>query len=534
MNKWWLNICGILLLTLSLQKSYTMEERSPNENDSCSATLSHLPTELKTLIIEHSVYDYVNQNFDISDLENLEQNLCNTIKGFPAYLRQNLNWQLVSKEFSAIGPRKELDYYFKYYLTLKISQLDIDIRKNLLATIKMDKQCCDLIVTLLILSTVDNTLESFSKFKNAYNLMKQAIACRSIYFCRPLNGKDGDFFSDFHYAGIINFDPSKFRDSKLLQFFLNDREHKEDNELIFDIYEIIICLESTLKKELLEIAVKHDSFKKKYLDTEIAQAIYFQNLDKLKELLTSGSEINENCTMAGLNPLRLAVVFEVEKIIKYLLDNPQCTITGKYKRDTLYYAAASHNPEIIQLILDRDIHLKLSLSDFLIAAILTDNIRLFNLITDGKSIPRFACELDVNFKFAMDRAAQTNRVFMFQHLRKIGVDQDKDSGIYLEAAIENNCAEMARLLVDTHIHPYWIYTTSLPFAITRDGDLFKLQLLINLGLDVGLKNKENQTPLIMAHQNGYTEMVALLEQWSQAKTNHTQEKPKESKRCVIS
>ena len=72
MNKWWLKIFGILLFTIFPQISHTMEEKKHSIIED-QATLSMLPLELKELIVIHSASNYVNENFDLNDLENLEQ-----------------------------------------------------------------------------------------------------------------------------------------------------------------------------------------------------------------------------------------------------------------------------------------------------------------------------------------------------------------------------------------------------------------------------------------------------------------------------
>ena len=53
------------------------------------------------------------------------------------------------------------------------------------------------------LSTLDNSIQSLTQFLHSYNLMKKAIACRSI------------FTTAISKRLWLTFDPAKFEDSEL-------------------------------------------------------------------------------------------------------------------------------------------------------------------------------------------------------------------------------------------------------------------------------------------------------------------------------
>jgi len=513
------------------------EQKEFNNAIPCEFNLLNLPIELKELIVLQSVSSYADQYLDISDLCNLEQNLCAVVKGFPEYLNDNLAWSLVSKEFGTISGRRKLDKYFKYCLTLRLSILNIHAKKELLANITMDKQCSNLIIALLILSTLESKLKSFSEFKKVYKLLKKAINCRSIYFCRPIVD-DAKFLADFHYSGIINFDPSQFSDTQLLKIFLDDRDEKQDNDIIFDIYEIIFCLKSELKNELLSRAANQEHFKKLYLETIIAQTIHSEDLNKLKTLLSRPSDINQKCTKNNFTPLMLAVVFEAEEIIEYLIsENADCLVENTFGRNALYYAAASKNPRILALFEKKIMNLSISFYDILKIAILTENYELLNLI-DQNNIPEFVAQLNRNLRELLLITAQKNRLCMLERLLTYGNENDKDFDQLFSFALQNHCFDVANFLI-TNISSNWINkgVVSFPFKIATEGDLSKMKLLINFGINVGIKNGSNITPRLIAERWGYTEMATVLQSWerSNIELNSAPASPKKKKkRCILS
>ena len=427
-------------------------------------------------------------------------------------MEKNIAWRLVTKEFNSLASMQLLDSYFKYFLTLKLGQLDIETIKNLLATLKMDKQCSELIIVLLILSTLGTTHASFSKFKNAYDLMKQAIASRAIYFCRPIQSISISFFPDFYHAHIMHFDPAKFENSKLLKIFIKNQQDF--------VYEIIFCLRSDFKPELLDLAEEQEDFKARYLNTDLARAIWSKNLEKVKELLKP-IDINNACNQMGQPPLELATIIQADEIIEYLLDNNASYILeNNFGRNALYYAASSKNRQCLKPYWHK-IGERKSLFYFLKAAILTENSELLNIIckllNTINSKTRFYNNLgeltDLNDIITTNLiyAVQKNRTFMLQKLLKfckpgqIGIDW------FLTHAIENNCFDTVQFLVPI-VSPGWISNSLFPMLIARSGDLPKMKLVIDLGFNLELINPYNETAIMLAKKYGYEEIVALLEE----------------------
>lgn len=507
-NKWWLRFFSFLVLMLFSQYIFSMEQTDPSEFE--EKNVPELPAELKVSIISHSIANYINQNLNLNDLNNLEKNLCNLVKNFPQYIANNLPWRLICREFSLLGSNSELDFYFKYFLTVKLKDIDIEIRKKLLKTLKLDKQCSNLIIVLLFLSTFDDSTNSFGEFKRLYNLIKDAIKRRAIYLCRPLVTNNKNFLADFHGLGILNFDPAKFQDKELLEILITNQllQSSETSHLIeqkdetsFDIHELIFCLQSDLKNQLLKDTIEDANFQTKYLNSEIARAIYNKDIEAIKDLLST-TDINKECSQNGFTPLMLAVIFEAEEIITYLLDNkPNPIAKNNFKRNALYYATACKKPKILDLFLDRTL-LNISSKELFKTAILTENFELS----------------DVMFEIASNRlspnllsiAAKKNRVKMLKELLRFFCRSYYDTA-FLEA-IQNNSSDIVEFLRNK-ISDDLAYTVTLPYDIARSGDLFKMKLLIESGFNVNLKSPLDRSPLDIAKENGYQEIIALLEKW---------------------
>ena len=153
MNNRRLKIFGILLLTTFSQILFPMKQEDDFQPQ---ANLSILPLELKTIIVEYCIIDhlssdisnYIDMNFDLDDKANLEQNLFNLMIGFPNFI-STLAINKVDKTFQYIS-LPLINNYFRYFLALKLSKLDLEEKKKLISKIKSNNRCLNLIVVLVI------------------------------------------------------------------------------------------------------------------------------------------------------------------------------------------------------------------------------------------------------------------------------------------------------------------------------------------------------------------------------------------------
>lgn len=282
------------------------------------------------------------------------------------------------------------------------------------------------------------------------------------------------------------------------------------------------------------------------LNSPIIDAIVDQNLDKLKELIEQGADLEEDCALhwaacqgnldivkllvenhanidskddKGATPLHEAIELNNLEVAKYLLnqgaDPNICDDQGVLP---LHFAADRGFLEIATLLLDKTPidskdHCGVTVLGY--AAIKGQKDMVNFLVERGADVNAGGVEGRLMIsKLPWHWAAEFGQLEVLQILRnKIDIDvtDDKNWTALLYATAQGHI-EVVRFLLEEEADPkigtIMFGLTPLHIAATK-GDIQIVELLINK-VDVDFRDSERFTPLSYAAMNGHKEVVQLL------------------------
>lgn len=223
----------------------------------------------------------------------------------------------------------------------------------------------------------------------------------------------------------------------------------------------------------------------------LCHAINSQHEAIIKLLINKNVMVNCSCNYKKLHntPLHLAILYDNYDLIEILLAKKvNIDIKNQCGKTPLELAIMKRNMEIIELILNNTIEVNISNNDYTMLLYYTIN---------GGFIKIAIQLLSKCFNNVIEK------VFGYNDL--------------LYSAIDKRYYQIVKILVDRGVDinstysSSWLISHQTPLHhACKNGDYIMVQLLLNKGADVDIKDEFNKTPLHVAVQEGHVHTVVTL------------------------
>jgi len=402
---------------------------------------------------------------------------------------------------------KDTLYRILYKVTLNLSTLNPESRRNLVSFLRTDKESNYLALVLLISSFLSNNIKSFEQFKKTYMVIVEAIhhgalTLNPLAQYRRSNPKE--------IYNRIRFRVNRVHNSDLLKLIINNPDitlvlTKKPFDIIY-ILRITKHLSTSLREEQFQLLNNSDLFKTYFLNSPLKEAIFCQDSERVKSIIASHYEITQEL----ITPLILAILMNNTELVKVIVQH-ETEISRYNDYRAISFAATTENIEIFKLLVNTYHIPQKEYEEALLYATSSENIPLLKFFIDNHLI---SSENEDTLKKFLEYASIHDLKKIAHFFAPIMSRHSFSLDWQLKLALKRNSLATAAvyLLNGADINNnYYPGKNSLLHMACILGNLEMVKLLINHEAHIDAINDHLNKPTDLARAYEYDEIVSYLD-----------------------